>query len=70
MKHQLLLTLGLVMTSLSFGQAYFSKQEVQKELSTLKETLIDAHYNAFAYTTPEAFEAGIKIYTARSRRIL
>ena len=58
MKHQLLLTLGLLMTSLSFGQTYFSKQEVREELNTLKKTLIDAHYNAFAYTTPEAFEAG------------
>ena len=36
MKHQLLLTLGLLMTSLSFGQTYFSKQEVQEELKKIR----------------------------------
>ena len=34
MKHRLLLTLGLLTTPLSFGQTYFSKQEIQQELST------------------------------------
>ncbi len=43
----------------SFGQskAKFSKQEVIEDLNTLKESLVDTHYNLFAYTSEQTFNS-------------
>ena len=45
-----------LVTSNSFGQANFSKEEVLSDLKTLRESLEDAHYNVYAYTTKEEFD--------------
>jgi len=43
----------------SFGQskAKFSKEEVLADLKILRESLIDAHYNLYAYTTEDEFDS-------------
>ena len=38
------------------AQNYYSKQEVLSDLNYLKKSLIETHYNIYAYTTKEAFD--------------
>ncbi|WP_282043788.1 S41 family peptidase [Winogradskyella flava] len=59
MNFRLLITLCLFISLNSFGQskAKFSKQEVIEDLNTLKESLVDTHYNLFAYTSEQTFNS-------------
>jgi hypothetical protein len=53
------LILFFCFTISSFGQSAttFSRKAILEDLQTLSESLKDAHYNLFAYTTEEEFEA-------------
>jgi len=48
-----------IATLTSFGQskAKFSKEEVMKDLGVLRESLLEAHYDLYAYTTERKFDA-------------
>ena len=45
----------------SFGQKKFSHQEVLEDLQYLRNSLEEAHYNLFAYTTEDAFNQNFEI---------
>lgn len=51
--------LFLLFSSSSFGQSNtpFSKEEVQEDLKFLYQSLTEAHYNPYAYTTEQEFDS-------------
>lgn len=58
MKFKCLLSILLLLSLQSFGQSTkFSKEQVLEDLDYLYESLKDAHYNVYAYTTEQEFEA-------------
>ena len=47
-----------LLTIQTFSQlSAFTADQVREDLDYLKETMMEAHYDLFAYTTPEAYEA-------------
>lgn len=63
MKYIVVIIFSLLLTSISFGQATydFSKEEVLADLEMLYESLEEAHYDLYAYTTKQEFDSA---YTA------
>ena len=59
MNIRFLITLCFVVPLSLFGQSKpkFSKLDVLQDLNTLRTFLVDTHYNVFAYTSEEAFNA-------------
>lgn len=59
MKFYVLTSLCLWFSLWGFGQSnqQFSQKAVLNDLKALRESLEDAHYNLYAYTTKQAFEA-------------
>lgn len=59
MKSKYLIILFFLSSLHSFGQSNtkFSKEEVLTDLITLRESLKDAHYNLYAYTTEQEFNS-------------
>lgn len=59
MKGKYLIILFCLSAFPAFGQsnAAFSKEEVLEDLEILRGSLIDAHYNLYAYTTEQEFDA-------------
>ncbi|MCG9970960.1 S41 family peptidase [Christiangramia crocea] len=59
MKLKSLIILILLLSLNSFGQSNsrFSKEEVLKDLKTLRESLEDAHYNLYAYISEKEFDS-------------
>lgn len=60
MKKFVVLQLLLLVSTLTFGQAYFTKKEVIEDLEYLKSSLENTHYNLFAYQTKETFDKHYK----------
>ena len=44
-----------ILVQIIYGQRSFSREEVLSDLAYLKESLEEAHYDRYAYTTEEAF---------------
>ncbi|MCB0839512.1 MAG: peptidase S41 [Bacteroidetes bacterium] len=59
MKSKHLIILFYLVTLQAFGQSNtkFSKEEVLSDLTNLYQSLQDAHYNLYAYTTEKAFDS-------------
>ena len=59
MKNEILITLLFFLLFQSYGQSNtsFSKEEIRADLDVLRESLQEAHYNLYAYTTAQEFEA-------------
>ena len=59
MKATTLIALCTMFSIYAFSQqrTTFSKIEVQEDLNTLRESLEDAHYNLYAYTTKQEFDS-------------
>jgi C-terminal processing protease CtpA/Prc len=59
MKIQSLIAIFFSLSLNAFGQssAKFSKEEVLSDLETLRESLKEAHYNLYAYTTEQEFDS-------------
>ena len=47
----------LSLSSFSQSKTTFSKKEVLEDLNTIREFLVNAHCNLFAYTTEEEFKS-------------
>lgn len=60
MKNICLLTITLLFSFPSFGQKKFSRQQVLEDLQYLRESLEEAHYNLYAYTTEDAFDQNLE----------
>ena len=56
-----LLAIVVFFSSTSFGQKKFSHQEVLEDLEYLRNSLEEAHYNLFAYTTEAAFNQNFEV---------
>ncbi|MGB5315447.1 MAG: peptidase S41, partial [Robiginitalea sp.] len=59
MKNEILITFLFFLLFQSYRQsnASFSKEEIRADLDVLRESLQEAHYNLYAYTTAQEFEA-------------
>jgi len=57
MKSNYLIIFCFLLSFQTFGQFKFSKKEVLEDLDYLYESLIDAHYNIYAYTSEQEFES-------------
>jgi len=55
MKTATLISIIFLCSLLSFGQKKFPKQEVIEDLTFLRKSLEEAHYNLYIYTSKEAF---------------
>ena len=70
MKSILLIILFFLLTVNAFGQsaAVFSKEEVLNDLEMLYESLEEAHYDLYAYTTEQAFDSAYSAVKASIKR--
>lgn len=62
----ILLPLLIVLSAQGQSNPTFSKEKVREDLETLRESLIAAHYDVYAYTSPQAFDA---VYSEVQRSI-
>ena len=57
MKRISLFILFILSSVYAFGQSKFSKQEVIHDLEILRTSLVETHYNVYAYTSKATFQS-------------
>lgn len=67
MKHILFFLLALSLAPVTFAQQSFSAKQIHNDLEYLRSSLEATHYDLYAFTPKEAFEANFKAVKASGR---